>query len=134
MRAGGGRAGVRAVGSGHSFTDIACTDGLLVDLSRMSRVLAVDGTDVTVEAGVTLHVLGEELAARGLALENQGDMDAQTLAGAAVHRHPRDRRALREPLLAGGGHADRDRLRRAVDVRDGGRAARPRGSGSAPSG
>ena len=37
---------------------------------------------MTVEAGVTLHVLGEELAARGLALENQGDIDAQTLAGA----------------------------------------------------
>ncbi len=73
---------VKAVGSGHSFTDIACTDGLLVDLSRMNRVLAVEGTDVTVEAGVTLHLLGEELAARGLALENQGDIDAQTLAGA----------------------------------------------------
>jgi L-gulono-1,4-lactone dehydrogenase len=73
---------VKAVGSGHSFTDIACTDGVLVDLSRMNRVVAVEGADVTVEAGVTLHVLGEELATRGLALENQGDIDAQTLAGA----------------------------------------------------
>ena len=43
---------------------------------------AVDGADVTVEAGITLHDLGEELAARGLALENQGDVDSQTLAGA----------------------------------------------------
>ena len=48
----------------------------------MRRVLGVQGTDVTVEAGITLRGLGEELAARGLALENQGDVDSQTLAGA----------------------------------------------------
>jgi len=73
---------VRAVGSGHSFTDIACTDGVLVDLSRMGRILSVEGHDVTVQAGTWLHDLGEQLAARGLALENQGDIDAQSLAGA----------------------------------------------------
>lgn len=73
---------IRAVGSGHSFTDIACTDGVLVDLAGMRKVLAVDGADVTVEAGITLHDLGEELADRGLALENQGDIDRQTVAGA----------------------------------------------------
>ena len=73
---------LRAVGSGHSFTDIACTDGVLVDLAQMRNVLAAEGADVTVEAGITLHDLGEELAARGLALENQGDVDSQTLAGA----------------------------------------------------
>jgi L-gulono-1,4-lactone dehydrogenase len=73
---------VKVAGSGHSFTDIACTDGVMVDLSRMRRVLSVDGLDVTVEAGITLHDLGEELRARGLAMENQGDVDPQTLAGA----------------------------------------------------
>ena len=73
---------LKMVGSGHSFTDIACTDGVLVELARMRRVLGVQGTDVTVEAGITLRALGEELAARGLALENQGDVDSQTLAGA----------------------------------------------------
>ena len=73
---------VRVAGSGHSFTDIACTDGVLVDLGRMNRVLAQDGEHVTVEAGITLHQLGQELAARGLAMENQGDIDRQTLAGA----------------------------------------------------
>jgi FAD-linked oxidoreductase len=73
---------VKVAGSGHSFTDIACTDGLMLDLSSMRRVLAVDGNDVTVEAGITLHELGEELRARGLAMENQGDVDPQTVAGA----------------------------------------------------
>jgi FAD-linked oxidoreductase len=73
---------VKVAGSGHSFTDIACTDGVMVDLSRMDRVLAVEGTEVTAEAGITIRALGPALAARGLALENQGDVDAQTLAGA----------------------------------------------------
>jgi L-gulono-1,4-lactone dehydrogenase len=75
---------VRAVGSGHSFTDAACTSGTMIDLSRMQRVLGCEGELVTVEAGITLHRLGRELAARGLALHNQGDIDAQTLAGATA--------------------------------------------------
>ena len=73
---------VKVAGSGHSFTDIACTDGTMVDLSGMNRLLGVDGTEITVEAGITLRELGPQLAARGLALENQGDVDPQTIAGA----------------------------------------------------
>ena len=75
---------VRAVGSGHSFTDCACTDGLMLDLGEMNRVVDSDtGTGlVTVEGGITLHELGKQLAARGLAMENQGDIDRQSLAGA----------------------------------------------------
>jgi L-gulono-1,4-lactone dehydrogenase len=73
---------VKVAGAGHSFTDIACTDGVMVDMSGMGSVLGVDGNEVTVEAGITLHDLGEELRARGLAMENQGDVDPQTLAGA----------------------------------------------------
>jgi L-gulonolactone oxidase len=73
---------VKVAGSGHSFTDIACTDGVMIDMTSMRRVLSVDGNEVTVEAGITLHDLGEELRSRGLAMENQGDVDPQTLAGA----------------------------------------------------
>jgi FAD-linked oxidoreductase len=53
-------------------------------LDRLHRVLDVDPASglVRVEAGITLHVLRERLAALGLALENLGDVDAQTLAGA----------------------------------------------------
>src|SRR4051812_19308672 len=73
---------VRAVGSGHSFTDIACTDGHMVSLRRMNRVLDSDGELAEVQAGITLHELGPALAERGLAMENLGDVDAQSLAGA----------------------------------------------------
>jgi FAD-linked oxidoreductase len=73
---------VKVAGAGHSFTDIACTDGLMLDLSRMNRVLRVEGDEVTVEAGITIRELGPALADGGLALENQGDVDAQTIAGA----------------------------------------------------
>jgi L-gulono-1,4-lactone dehydrogenase len=82
VRAVAAAARVKVVGAGHSFTDIACTDGLMVDLSRMNRVLGVEGDEVTVEAGITIRELGPALAERGLALENQGDVDPQTLAGA----------------------------------------------------
>jgi L-gulono-1,4-lactone dehydrogenase len=81
-RAVAGARRVKVAGAGHSFTDIACTDGVMVDLGRMNRVLEVEGADVTVEAGITIRELGPALAARGLALENQGDVDPQTLAGA----------------------------------------------------
>jgi L-gulono-1,4-lactone dehydrogenase len=72
---------IKVVGSGHSFTDIACTDGVMVELSQMTRVLRVEGEDVTVEAGIALSDLSEDLERRGLAMENQGDVDPQTLAG-----------------------------------------------------
>ncbi|HKE72066.1 MAG TPA: D-arabinono-1,4-lactone oxidase [Acidimicrobiales bacterium] len=75
---------VKAIGAGHSFTSIACTDGVLVDLSGYGQVLAHDAATgrVTVEAGIPLHRLSDELDARGLALENLGDIDRQSVAGA----------------------------------------------------
>ncbi|MCU1497196.1 MAG: oxidoreductase, partial [Acidimicrobiales bacterium] len=75
---------VKAVGSGHSYSAIACTDGHLVDLSGYDRVLAADSATgvVTVEAGIPLWKLNEELAARGLALEVLGDINYQSIAGA----------------------------------------------------
>jgi L-gulono-1,4-lactone dehydrogenase len=75
---------LRVAGAGHSFTDIACTDDVMLDLSRMNRVLRVEGELVTVQGGIGLHELAAELAERGLALENQGDIDLQTLAGAVA--------------------------------------------------
>lgn len=73
---------IRVSASGHSFTDIACTDDVMVRLDSLTDVVAVDGHLVEVDAGITLHRLGAELAARELAMENQGDIDRQQLAGA----------------------------------------------------
>src|SRR5690606_14138540 len=77
---------VRVAGSGHSFTDICLTDGLLLDLSRMNRVLDVDrGSGLArVEAGLTLHAASPALHNHGLAFPNLGDIDAQTIAGATA--------------------------------------------------
>jgi L-gulono-1,4-lactone dehydrogenase len=74
---------VRAAGSGHSFTDIALTDGLLLRLEGLNRVLAADRASgrVKVEAGIVLSELNRRLDELGLAFENLGDIDRQTLAG-----------------------------------------------------
>jgi FAD-linked oxidoreductase len=74
---------VRPVGSGHSFTPLCVTDGVQVDVSRLDRLLDVDEAGVaTAQAGITLHALSAALHQRGRALENMGDVDTQTLAGA----------------------------------------------------
>ena len=75
---------VKVVGAGHSFTGIACTDGHLVQLSNYGRVLDHDAATgrVTVQAGIPLSKLCDELESRGLALENMGDIGYQSIAGA----------------------------------------------------
>ncbi|SDO77422.1 D-arabinono-1,4-lactone oxidase [Actinacidiphila guanduensis] len=75
---------VKAVGSGHSFTAAAATDGVLVLPEGLTAIRSVDraaGT-VTAEAGVQLRHLNALLAAEGLSLTNMGDIMEQTVAGA----------------------------------------------------
>jgi L-gulono-1,4-lactone dehydrogenase len=75
---------VRVAGAGHSFSDIACTDGLLLSLERMAEVIDVDSASglVRVQGGITIRDLSRRLAAHGLAMENLGDIDVQSIAGA----------------------------------------------------
>ncbi len=73
---------VKVIGGAHSFTDTAMTDGHLLSLDAMNQVLAVDGSDVTVQAGIRLRDLNERLAELGLALPNLGDINVQSIAGA----------------------------------------------------
>jgi FAD-linked oxidoreductase len=92
---------VKAVGSGHSFTDAACTDGTMVSLGRMASIVDVDRSSglVEVQGGMSLGALGKELARHGLAMENLGDVSYQTIAGAistATHGT-----GLRYPNLSG---------------------------------
>ncbi|HEY5357192.1 MAG TPA: D-arabinono-1,4-lactone oxidase [Streptosporangiaceae bacterium] len=75
---------VRMTGSGHSFTPVAATDGVLLGPARLTAIRSVDAAAglVTAEAGCPLHVLNAELLARGLSLANMGDIQGQTVAGA----------------------------------------------------
>jgi FAD-linked oxidoreductase len=75
---------MRAAGAGHSFSPCVPTDGTLVRLDRLGRILDADPGSgwVKVEAGITLAALSRGLEERGLAMPNLGDIDAQSLAGA----------------------------------------------------
>jgi FAD-linked oxidoreductase len=73
---------VRPVGAGHSFTGIAATDGVQLDIAAIDGLIAVDGALVTLGAGTNLYQLPALLGPYGLALANMGDIDRQTLAGA----------------------------------------------------
>lgn len=82
---------IRAVGSGHSWSDVALTTGVVVETHDLDRCppgpppllrAGVDGSRlVWTEAGIRLRELNRTLHARGLALSNMGGYDAQTLAG-----------------------------------------------------
>ena len=83
-RAAQGGERVKVVGSGHSFTDIACTGGRMLKLDRYAGVLEVDQKKrtVTVEAGISIWDLAEVLARNGLAFPNLGDIGYQSISGA----------------------------------------------------
>src|SRR5215207_4778336 len=74
---------VRVAVSGHSFTETALTDGVMLRVEALSGVLDADPDSglVKVAGGTVLAELNEELARLGLAMENLGDIDRQTIAG-----------------------------------------------------
>ncbi|XP_027706072.1 L-gulonolactone oxidase isoform X3 [Vombatus ursinus] len=74
---------VKAIGGGHSPSDIACTDGFMIHMGKMNRILKVDKEkrQVTVEAGILLRDLNVELSKHGLALANLGAVSDVTAAG-----------------------------------------------------
>ncbi len=76
--------GVKAVGAGHSFTAIAAAPGIQVELSQLRGLLGVDVATgrVKLAAGTHLHEIPALLAPHGLAMENLGDIDRQTISGA----------------------------------------------------
>lgn len=75
---------VKTVGSGHSFTAIAATDGLLIRPDLLTGIRRIDRSEmtVTVESGTPLKRLNAALAREGLSLTNMGDIMEQTVAGA----------------------------------------------------
>ncbi|HEX5672472.1 MAG TPA: FAD-binding protein, partial [Acidimicrobiia bacterium] len=76
--------GVSTAGTGHSFTPIVETDGVLLDLEKLRGIVSVDAERLLVTAGPKTIIadFGEALWRQGLALSNQGDIDAQAIAGA----------------------------------------------------
>jgi len=75
---------VRVAGAGHSFTPLAQTDGVLVSLDALKGIESLDAQrrEATVFGGTRLYDLGPALATRGFGMENLGDINRQSLAGA----------------------------------------------------
>ena len=75
---------VKAVGAGHSFTGIAVAPGVLLELDDMQGLVSADAATgrVTLLAGTRLHRIPALLAPYGLAMQNLGDIDRQSISGA----------------------------------------------------
>ncbi|WP_206099697.1 D-arabinono-1,4-lactone oxidase [Longirhabdus pacifica] len=75
---------IRVVGSGHSFTPLACSREVMVSLDEMQGIEEINHEEgsATVWAGTKLKKLGELLHKHGVAQENLGDINAQSIAGA----------------------------------------------------
>jgi len=75
---------VRVAGAGHSFSPLVASEGVIVSLDKLQGIVEVDTAAgvARVRAGTRLHALGAALAQRGLAMENLGDINVQSIAGA----------------------------------------------------
>src|SRR5690606_18736626 len=75
---------VKPIGASHSFSAIGATDGIRLGLDRLRGMVDADLENgrVTLWAGTHLWELPAILGPLGLALENMGDIDRQTIAGA----------------------------------------------------
>jgi L-gulonolactone oxidase len=75
---------LRVVGAGHSYSPLVATSGTMVSLDHLDGILATEPSAkrAVIAAGTSLHSLGVPLRRQGLALQNQGDVDYQAIAGA----------------------------------------------------
>ncbi len=81
-----GASRVRALGSRHSFTDLADTDGVLVCLDRLDPAVVVDAErgEVTVGGGTTCGLLAEALHTQGHAFATMASLPHISVAGAVA--------------------------------------------------
>ena len=81
-----GASRVRALGSRHSFTDVADTDGTLVCLDRLDPEVVLDAErgEVTVGGGATCGLLAESLHAHGHAFATMASLPHISVAGAVA--------------------------------------------------
>jgi L-gulono-1,4-lactone dehydrogenase len=88
---------VRAVGSGHSFSEVAKSNDYLLKMTSLNKIENIDplfikekyrsnGPQqryfVKTEAGITIKALNKKLDQMGLALKNMGAVNYQTVSGA----------------------------------------------------
>ncbi|MHB8647152.1 MAG: D-arabinono-1,4-lactone oxidase [Thermomicrobiales bacterium] len=75
---------MRVAGTGHSFVPLCTSDGVLLSLDGMQGVIETDpaAMQATIWAGTKIHQIGEPLLTADMAMENMGDIDRQSLAGA----------------------------------------------------
>ncbi|SEG37776.1 FAD-linked oxidoreductase [Nonomuraea solani] len=93
---------VRMIGTGHSFTGVALTDGIMLRPGGLTGIRSYADDRVTVLAGTPLRRLNELLDRHGLALANMGDITDQTVAGAiqtGTHGTGRDSGGLADQVV-----------------------------------
>ncbi len=87
---------VKVVGSGHSYSEVAVPDHLMIDMRRLDKILPIkeewikpafldpqqDLQLLHVQAGISLQQLNKLLEERKLGLINMGAVDNQTISGA----------------------------------------------------
>ena len=83
VRAANERKKIRIIGTGHSFTALCQTDDILIRLDKYQGLVSVDKDKVqaVVKGGTKLKYLGDLLFQEGMAMENLGDIDVQSIAG-----------------------------------------------------
>lgn len=77
---------VRALGTRHSFNDLADCTGDLISLEQLDRIIQLDGAagTVTVDAGARYGELGQRLHQEGWALHNLASLPHIGVAGACA--------------------------------------------------
>lgn len=76
---------IRMIGSGHSWTKLIETSDILISLDEYQGITSVNSEEKTVEAkgGTKLGKFNSAAFDHGFHMENMGDVDKQSLAGAA---------------------------------------------------
>ncbi|MEO3812960.1 D-arabinono-1,4-lactone oxidase [Sphaerisporangium sp. B11E5] len=81
-----GGSSVRALGSGHSFNDVADTDGVMVSVAGLPEVVEVDSSAgvVKVSAGMRYAEVARRLDDKGLSLHNLASLPHISVAGSVA--------------------------------------------------
>src|SRR5688572_16683314 len=81
-----GSSKVKALGTRHSFSSVADTEGVLVSSEKLNRIVSLDPSRMTVvvEAGVRYGELCRFLQAEGFALRNLASLPHISVAGACA--------------------------------------------------